>query len=51
MTDHRLDRAQGEAICPVDCVPNTARPLALRAVMNNSFAFGGNNAVVVFAKV
>ena len=37
--------------CPVDCVPNTARPLALRAVMNNSFAFGGNNAVVVFAKV
>ena len=37
--------------CPVDCVPNAARSLALRAVMNNSFAFGGNNAVVVFTKV
>src|SRR5262245_955400 len=35
--------------CPIDCVPNTPRPLAVRAVMNNSFAFGGNNAVVVFA--
>jgi 3-oxoacyl-[acyl-carrier-protein] synthase II len=37
--------------CPIDCVPNAARPLALRAVMNNSFAFGGNNAVVVFTGV
>jgi 3-oxoacyl-[acyl-carrier-protein] synthase II len=37
--------------CPVDCVPNEARSLALCAVMNNSFAFGGNNAVVVFTKV
>jgi 3-oxoacyl-[acyl-carrier-protein] synthase II len=37
--------------CPLDCVPNAARPLALRAVMNNSFAFGGNNAVVVFGRV
>jgi 3-oxoacyl-[acyl-carrier-protein] synthase II len=36
--------------CPLDCVPNAARPIALRAVMNNSFAFGGNNAVVVFTK-
>jgi len=37
--------------CPLDCVPNAARSLALSAVMNNSFAFGGNNAVVVFTKV
>ncbi len=37
--------------CPIDCVPNAARPLALRAVMNSSFAFGGNNAVVVFTRV
>jgi 3-oxoacyl-[acyl-carrier-protein] synthase II len=37
--------------CPVDCVANEARPLAVRAVMNNSFAFGGNNAVVIFTKV
>jgi 3-oxoacyl-[acyl-carrier-protein] synthase II len=37
--------------CPVDCVANEARPLAVRAVMNNSFAFGGNNAVVIFTRV
>ena len=37
--------------CPLDCVPNTARRLPLRAVMNNSFAFGGNNAVVIFTAV
>src|SRR5262245_50315761 len=37
--------------CPLDCVPNAARRLPIRAVMNNSFAFGGNNAVVVFTAV
>jgi len=37
--------------CPLDCVPNAARPLAVSAAMNNSFAFGGNNAVVIFTKV
>lgn len=37
--------------CPIDCVPNTARPLRVRAAMNNSFAFGGNNAVVIFTRV
>jgi len=35
--------------CPVDCVPNVSRSLEVRSVMNNSFAFGGNNAVVIFA--
>jgi len=37
--------------CPIDCVPNSARPVEISAAMNNSFAFGGNNAVVIFTKV
>jgi 3-oxoacyl-[acyl-carrier-protein] synthase II len=37
--------------CPVDCVPNVSRPHHVRIALNNSFAFGGNNASVVFGKV
>jgi len=33
--------------CPVDCVPNQGRPARLRAVVSNSFAFGGLNAALV----
>ena len=33
--------------CPVDPIPNTARPMAIRTAMSNSFAFGGINAVLV----
>jgi nodulation protein E len=33
--------------CRVDCIPNEARPLAIKTVMTNSFAFGGINAVLV----
>ena len=32
--------------CDIDCVPNKARKKEVRAVLNNSFAFGGNNACV-----
>ncbi|MEI8349639.1 MAG: beta-ketoacyl-[acyl-carrier-protein] synthase family protein [Candidatus Omnitrophota bacterium] len=35
--------------CDIDCVPNQARALTLRNVLNNGFAFGGNNCCVVFA--
>ena len=36
--------------CPVDCVPNRARPLEARVALNNAYAFGGNNASTVFAR-
>ncbi|MBN9416711.1 MAG: beta-ketoacyl-ACP synthase II [Candidatus Eremiobacteraeota bacterium] len=36
--------------CPIDCVPNLARRMTVRAALNNSFGFGGHNAVVVVKK-
>lgn len=36
--------------CAIDCVPNKARSQPTNIVLNNSFAFGGNNACVVFGK-
>ncbi|HHT9126144.1 MAG TPA: beta-ketoacyl-[acyl-carrier-protein] synthase family protein [Candidatus Brocadiia bacterium] len=34
--------------CDIDCVPNKARELKVKYVMNNSFAFGGNNVAIIF---
>lgn len=41
---------QPDPDCQVDCVPNTARELPVTIAMNNAYAFGGNNAAVVFRK-
>lgn len=35
--------------CPINAVPNVAQKLEINAVMSNSFAFGGINAVLIVA--
>ena len=34
--------------CDLDFVPRSARPMAIRAALSNSFGFGGTNATLVF---
>jgi 3-oxoacyl-[acyl-carrier-protein] synthase II len=36
--------------CDIDCVPNRSRKHTVDIALNNSYAFGGNNASVVFKK-
>ncbi|MEK6692031.1 MAG: beta-ketoacyl-[acyl-carrier-protein] synthase family protein [Nitrospirota bacterium] len=36
--------------CDIDCVPNQARKQTVNIALNNSYAFGGNNACVVVKK-
>ena len=37
--------------CDLDYVPNASRPMRIDAAVSNSFAFGGNNAAVVFRRM
>lgn len=36
--------------CDIDCVPNVARKKRVNIVLNNAFAFGGNNSCLVIRK-
>lgn len=36
--------------CDLDYVPNSSRPHMVTAAMNNAYAFGGNNATMIFKK-
>ncbi len=36
--------------CDLDYTPNTARPMKVNAILNNSFGFGGHNATIVARK-
>ena len=36
--------------CKIDCVPNNSRRHVVKIALNNSFAFGGNNACLVVRK-
>jgi 3-oxoacyl-[acyl-carrier-protein] synthase II len=36
--------------CDIDCVPNSARKQKVSVVLNNGFAFGGNNCCLVLKK-
>ncbi len=38
---------EADVKCPVDAVPNEARPMPIRTALTNSFAFGGINASLV----
>lgn len=37
--------------CDIDCVPNQARRHIVNIALNNSYAFGGNNACLVLRKI
>jgi 3-oxoacyl-[acyl-carrier-protein] synthase II len=45
-----INQTDPDPECDLDCVPNEARRMPVRAALNNSFGFGGTNASVVLTK-
>ncbi len=45
-----IHHEQTDPQCPLDVVPNRARAGSFRIALSNSFAFGGNNCTLVFAR-
>lgn len=45
-----INYATSDQDCDIDCVPNTMREQNIEIAVNNSFAFGGNNACLVLKK-
>ena len=45
-----INHLEDDPNCPIDCVPNEARPADLRIVQNNAFAFFGNNAILILKR-
>jgi 3-oxoacyl-[acyl-carrier-protein] synthase II len=46
-----INHEETDPDCDLDCVPNVARQRQVDVAMNNAYAFGGNNASVIFRKL
>jgi len=45
-----MNYTEADPKCDLDYVPNKARPMEIEVALNNSFAFGGLNAALVFKR-
>jgi len=45
-----INQTTADPECDLDCVPNESRKMTVRAVLNNSFGFGGTNASILLRK-